>query len=141
MISVKDMDPREPVFTFIEPSTQEEFSWAVQRLAEWANKHAETFITPVERIGALMFVRDRGIEQHRLERLDPACLLDPIVYLDWGDGTQLLLDGHHRYVYAAMNGFTEILAHMLTHEQVEPFRVEGIPPQGEYKLRNGYSGL
>lgn len=57
----------------------------------------------------------RGIEQHRLDRIDVHAFLTPIfVCDDFGhDSTSLLVDGHHRYVWAAEHGWEVIPAVIL----------------------------
>lgn len=136
------MDPFEPVFTWIDPDTKVCTHWASGRIADWCKGAGlEIAWTPVSLIYAAMFIKDRGIETHRLERLSVDHLADPIIYLDMGDGTHLLVDGHHRYVYAAAAGRDELPAYIITKDQAEPFLVTGLRDDTEDDLRNSYSGF
>lgn len=143
MIDVYTMDFTEHVFTWVNPETSEEMTLATERMAKWCaeNKDLMTFSTPVEPVYALKFMKDRGIENHRLARLMEQVIITPLIYLQMGDGTHLLCDGHHRYVAAAMTGRTYLAAYILEKEQWERFVVTGIPHQGAAKLRTEYSGI
>lgn len=143
MIDVLTMELTEHVFTWHNPVNGEEMSFATERLAKWCkeNEELEVFLTPVEVIHAGVFLKDRGIEPHRLSRVMKHGLDIPLIYLTMDDDTHLLCDGHHRYVVAAMTSRHVLKAYILTKDQWEPFVIAGIPKQGVDKLRGGYSGI
>ena len=141
-LTPSQMEPFEAVFTWIDPDTKACTHWASDRIVDWCSRAGlDTILTPVDPRYAFMFIKDRGIETHRLERLSAESLTIPIVYIDMGDGTHLLIDGHHRYVYAAAIGHDTLLAYMITKEQAEPFLVTGLRDDTEDDLRNSYSGF
>lgn len=132
----------EKVFTWQNPDTLEELTIASDRITEWARLNfIEIVLTPVERKWALDFLDHRGIEQHRLERIQPEHLEEPIVYCAMPDGTHLLVDGHHRYVAAAIHDVQWIKSRILNYEQWSPFIVEGLPQFGRENLLNSFSGI
>jgi hypothetical protein len=135
------MGPHEVVFTWLDPVTEEEVTFAVERLAKWAALHCETVETPVELVYALAIIRDRGLEQHRMDKLTLDSLLDPVLYLAMPGGTHLLADGNHRYVYAAFNGVKWLRARMVDEEHWRKFIVTGLPKAGKERILGGYSGL
>lgn len=135
---------KEKVFTWQNPDTKEELTFASERMTNWCRSSGVEIVwTPVDIIWAKAFVDFRGIEPHRLGRLDAAELLrwEPIIYCHMPDNTHLLVDGHHRYVVAAMEGLTEIKARILEPNEWEPFLVSGLPTFGYEHLTTSYSGI
>jgi hypothetical protein len=141
-IDVTTMLPTEKVFTWQDPDTLEELNFAVDRLNAWCvAAEVETVLTPVEVEFADLFIRERGIEFHRVERMTFKDLLHPVIYCCMPKGTHLLVDGHHRYVFSAMIGQTEQRAHILTQEQWEPFLISGMPTFVRENIISGFSGI
>lgn len=71
---------------------------------------------------------NRGIENHRLERITAEMIKTrPIFMLEMPDGSHLLADGHHRYVKASKLRLRTIRAFLLPKEVWEPCIVHGMP--------------
>jgi hypothetical protein len=142
VIKVADMGNAEHVFTWENPDTLALTNLATGRMAAWCKETSQEVVgIAVQDTAATMFMAERGIEWHRLGRIKVADLLTPVILCDWRDNTHLLVDGHHRYVYAALLGVKTIPAYMLTHDQWEPFVIEGVPPVTREELLTGFSGL
>ena len=94
----------EAVYSWQSPDTGEIRMWAIQRMEKWLpSSGVPIHRAEISESSAKMFVRDRGIERHRLDylALHPHLLTNPCIVLDLEEGTQLILDGHHRYVALA----------------------------------------
>lgn len=68
--------------------------------------------------------RDNGVEQEHLARLKDNCLAQPIIFCECLDGTHILVDGNHRFVYAARKGKTEVLAWLVKRDVWERFIID-----------------
>lgn len=73
-------------------------------------------------------VRQNGIEPEHLDRIPVSRLADPVILLDWGDGTHVLADGGHRIVKASLVlGRTEAPAWLTPARIWRRFVIEGMP--------------
>lgn len=78
---------------------------------------------------ANIIIRNNGIEWSHVKRLKPDCLKRPVIFIELGDETHLLVDGSHRCTYASKIAFrTEILSWVVRKEIWKPFVVE-LPPE------------
>lgn len=90
---------------------------------------------------------NRGVEQHRLDRLTDADLKYPVVGMmvedkDSPDGmTYLMVDGHHRYVYAAMKKKPTINCLILSPRLMKQAEIEDPIDIDLDVLLKSYSGL
>jgi hypothetical protein len=134
----------EVAFTYQDPDTGEVTTIAVERLARDPDLLAlEVFLIPVIREVAEEFLRDRGIEQHRLARIT-ADDLDkyPMMIAIWPDGSHLTLDGHHRYVKAHNLGLPHAQARMIPETIWGRYVVEGVPELLDIEaLAKSFSGI
>jgi hypothetical protein len=148
---VRDVNPFEHCFTHVDNVTGKYTTWASERLAEWCKANNwEVVIVPVEDHHAAFCYKERGVEGHRLRRLfeNPDRLQNPILFVTMPEGSQLLLDGTHRYVAAFVlqveSGYTaylEIPAYVVPYEIAKPFIVEDAGSLDQEQLTKGYSGL
>lgn len=142
MIPLEQMGMHEIVFTWCDEQNNREVTFAISRIEQYIKDQGlEPILTNVELPSAMRMLAECGIEQHRLSRLTPEALRTPIVYAHLPDDMHLLLDGHHRYVFAAFNGFHTLPAFMLEPDQYEQFIVEGLPYMGTDKVQSGFSGI
>ena len=91
---------------------------------------------------------DRGIEQHRLDRLQPQHLLSPLYFahlppthnVDHKD-RHLLIDGHHRIVRAYQLGWENIPAYVLEPEVWETILIHGLRDFTPEELQSKHSNI
>ncbi len=141
-IDCNTMDLHEAVYTWIDPDGVDTvLHFASDRMAAWAKDNLETVMTPCNEADARMLIRDRCLEKHRLDRFDLKVLDLPVLYCEMDGGTHLLVDGNHRYVYAAALGVPWIKAHIFKRSDWEPFLVDGLGAATEEQLRASPSGL
>jgi hypothetical protein len=114
------------IFTFIDPITGIMTTYASSKLLRYVpHSGLEPCIIPVLKEQAAIYCKERNIELHRLNRLGDLSKWTPIlILLDPGEEKKIetrsdeavdgiLIDGHHRYVFAASRGIKEILAWMV----------------------------
>ena len=91
-------------------------------------------------------MRERGIEQHRLQPLIDMPyklfeMLPPVIYTDERDGDwKTLLDGHHRYVAAHRKGLKSVRSFIGTYAFTDQFLVSGLPDV-EDGYQHSFSGI
>jgi hypothetical protein len=137
---------RELVFTHQDFDTGKITIIAIERLMKSnAYRLRPKVSIPVEQDQARYFYENRGIERHRLSKFFGVPIRDPVTLLKWGDGSDLLADGNHRYVAAALKGESCILAKILPRSVWAPFIVNNIPEEfdGEAfeRYKSGWSGI
>ena len=104
-----------------------------------ANK-PEVFLLPMlpglagEYIGNKIVDLDRVKELKRRRHLTPIIMCKDGTYGDDGAPNVLLVDGHHRYVLAALMERKHFKAHMLEEEQWRPFQLHGLPTMTQEQL-------
>lgn len=81
---------------------------------------------------AQKFIHTNVVAIERVRQLDIRNLQDPIVFCSDGTSTDgrkncMLVDGHHRFTRAAIDGYQLIPSYVLDPLEWEPFRVTGIP--------------
>lgn len=143
-ILIIEREVKMEVYTFIDGVTKANTHIASGMLWEWVMEHAaelEVLMTPVdEEIARSMVEVDNAINSDNLKRLLTLPKLDPVIYCKTGtynsEGAPdvMLVDGHHRYVFAAINRLKAIPGYLLEREQWEPFRIER-PDMSEEELR------
>jgi hypothetical protein len=148
---VAEIDIFEQCFTHVDDVTGKHTTWASERLAEWCKANNwEVVNVPVENHHARFCYTQRGVEDHRLARLwrHPERLQNPILFVTLPEGSQLLLDGTHRYVGAYIvqvetNGklCQTLPAYVVPYETAKQFIVEDAGSLDQEQLTKGYSGL
>lgn len=101
-------------FTFHRDDTGETFVFLTGKI----NREISTLgLTPhptqIDAGRAAHVQKFNGVDQHRIARLDPAHRDLPILVADMEDGTQVIIDGNHRYVRRWLDGFDCIEAYWL----------------------------
>ena len=103
--------------------------FAVQRLlaAIRAEQVPPVMVAVDPEFAQWMRANNRGIEQHRLDRLTHAIVdaADPILLLVQEDGQMLLVDGSHRFVWLAEQGVPEARAWIMPPDVWQQFVVDG----------------
>lgn len=92
----------------------------------------EVFLTPVSIDLANKFLSENTISMDRVFALTPGDRHEPILYCRDGKFTDgrpdvFLVDGHHRFVRAALEGQSMIEAWVLSEAQWRPFQIFGLP--------------
>jgi hypothetical protein len=137
---ISDGKTREMIFTWRDEDTGQVRMWAVDRLNKWLpTSGIKVHMGLTDEKRAEMFLRERGIEMHRLEWLcqhheeltRPGILMRSTcpVSPEFPEGlTDLTLDGHHRYVALTAIGSPVFPFYHLTEEQASEFEISDIPP-------------
>lgn len=123
------------LFTHFDEVTGVQTDICVSAVAE-AVKRYQIVEVPLLKEHALLILKKRGLEEHRLSRLvqghptkwtgaSPA--FNPVLFLHMPDLTWLLADGSHRYVVGAMLGYSWIRARLVEEKVWREFEVEGLP--------------
>jgi len=79
-----------------------------------------------------------GIEQDRIDRLCDPYLSEPVIAVDWGDGTITIVDGNHRMVKLHDQGETRVEAYVYARELWEKLL---LPSLGGDELLTGESDV
>jgi len=96
----------------------------------WVKRtHLEVSYVGVTDEYAGQILKRNGVNMDHVERLTASDLKRPILFLDWGDGTQVLADGNHRYMLAHRLKRKDIRCWIVERKDWQQFVVEGIPPQ------------
>ena len=144
MIDVREIGIREEIFTHIPDDGGPQITYAVTRMmlhCGLPDSGVEKFIVPVDEEHAKYCLAQRGVEQHRLDRLAEPWLWLPLLFIAQPDSSHLLADGTHRYVRLWQMGVKETAAFMMTWDQAQPFIVEGVPQMDPTELRDSWSGM
>lgn len=143
MISMWDMSFSDVVFTHSDTEGVVRH-FAVSRLLERYGQE-EMVIIPMDYEFARHVVQNNGLEPHRYARITHEIVLrNPVLYVEvqrpGKPVTHILIDGSHRYAWAAANGWKELPAIVLKPEQWEPFLIdvpEDITELAMRDIRNG----
>ena len=81
----------------------------------------QIFRVPITSEAAEICKNQRGVEQHRLDRLTEKSLLHPAIFCLQEDGSAVMVDGTHRVVWAWDHGYREIYGYVLKPEVWKPF--------------------
>lgn len=101
----------------------------------------EVLTTPVDPDFAKYCMNMRGVEQHRLDRMVPKVLMIPCLFLAEPDGTHLMLDGTHRYVYAYQNGIKEVRCLIVPQDVADKARMTPPPITDMIAYQKSFSGI
>lgn len=139
---VKDMGAMDTVFTHVDENTGETTHFDVTTLEDdWRVKARTPVWIPVDEDGARLFMEKRGIEKHRLDRLRGLPKLDPILVLHWPDGSHLVVDGHHRYVAAFLDGHRGMHARMIPRSIWRRHVITDLPDEVGKSFIGSFSGI
>ena len=135
---------KEEVFSY-KNEDEPEVHIAVGRLNSWlTEKNFPMRYMDIDPGFAEHCLTHRGIEQPRLDRLTMDAMFRPITTVQWYEDRPsdvLVIDGHHRYVWAYQNGLKKILQWAVPWQYWQDYRINGLPDLGHEGLRNMHSGL
>lgn len=144
MLDANELAWNEVLFVHFDEKTQTETCINVSRLLKDRKvKLQRTFDIEIDPVWAEYCLANRGVEEHRLKR----CMelkgeySEPILYVHWGDGSKLHVDGVHRYVASWMNGYKSIKARLVPVTMWRPYIVTGLNTPDMIKLRDSFSGI
>jgi hypothetical protein len=146
-IRFDDLDRKDVIFSHRDDDTGVISIIAVGRLLA-SNKYRclPTTVTTVEFDFAEHIRLNCGIELHRLARCAKTVEeAEPITFLKWPDGTDMLVDGNHRYLAAAVMQRKLIKMKSVPASVWKPFLVTELP--GEFdadafsRFQAGWSGI
>ena len=154
MIDYRSLPHTDQIFTYVDEDTGFMTTYAADKLLRYI-PHAglEPCIVPVLKEQAAIYCRERNIEIHRLRKLEDLSKWTPIlVLLHPGEEKKLevsedeavgglLIDGHHRYVFAAAKGIKDILAWMVPASIHSRFRVNLTQEQQRMIMNRPGSGV
>lgn len=90
----------------------------------------------------------RGIEPHRVARITEAALKTPILFVEMEAEfeheppiSHLLVDGNHRYIYAAINGIPTLPAVIIPKAISDKCLILGVPEVKAEQLLSMNSGI
>lgn len=143
MIDWRTMRGDEEIFTHWDETSGKVTDLAASRLVQWCRESGEEiYRTPLRQDHAALVMAKRGIEPHRLIRLTRETAIAPVLFLKWPDGTSLLADGSHRYVWLATHGERWVLCWHLDEAKWRDFVIEGLPrPSSEEELLRSFSEI
>jgi len=143
MLQAKDYPPGSAIYSFVDAVTGENTHVDSEKLRQWcaANRATlEILNTPVDPNIAVSFLDENIIDLVHAGRVSKMKHLDPIIYgkvgtVTHGNPDVLLIDGHHRFFVAYIQGSPLIPAYILEPEQWHQFKIEGLPAVTEEQLR------
>lgn len=140
-IPAEEIGIRETVFSYVLDDGKN-IVFAVDRLLAWCKAQKLTiYKIPVDPVFVSYCRENRGIEQHRLDQLTIKQCREPLLFCTWYDESQLLVDGHHRYVNLGNRGSKWCRGWVLKPAQWEPFLVDGFGSLTSSELMSMSSGL
>lgn len=136
-IKASKLDHMEPVYTWVADDGSN-IHIASRLLRDWCMKRQPRVeLMPVDHDFAASFLRENTVDPMRVLQLSVECdlgirKLDPIILCQRGTYTHglpdvMLVDGHHRYVLAAMKEWPVIPCYNLIPHQWKRFRVVDCP--------------
>jgi hypothetical protein len=136
---------KEIIFTHCDEITRLKTIIAIERLIK-SNKYRclPTRRADMDLKQAKYVYEHRGIEPHRLTKFVNEGVRDPLTFLKWPDGTDLLADGNHRYVAHAVLKEKTFTLKLVPASIWKPFVVINPPEFTEEawdRFSNGYSGI
>lgn len=143
MIPASEIGPGDTMFTMFDDKTGEQTDFAVERLRSFCEANLPVRILAVTKEHAHHIMLNRGIEQHRLDRLTVEACVTPLIFCHFNkDDSWMLVDGSHRYVKIALAyGGEECMTYMVEEEQWRPFTVKGARKRDPDELLNSFSGI
>lgn len=137
-IPFMDMSLTEVVFTWEEPETGRQYSFAVDRILAEAKQDTDIetarIVIDVEYASKLPVSRD--LEQHRLRWLIGHPGWEPIATCIMPDGSGLVIDGNHRYWLAYKAGWAHVVSYLIPQSIWQKYLID--LPNGPL---TGWSGL
>jgi hypothetical protein len=144
MLDAKQFKVGDPIYTFVDDdgtnvhiASEQLRIWCIARDAAG---ELERFWTPTDLKLANKMLKDNTVLMNRVLALTPRHLETPIIYAKTNTHTKgrpdvLLVDGHHRFVRACVEGRPFILAWVVERASWEEFQIDGLPSISQNLLR------
>ncbi len=118
----------------------EEHMWLTGRMIRAAEHyHKRVVCVGMDVDFARWVAKSYGIEQHRYDRITPEAIMkSPVVYVRFPDDSHTLVDGAHRYLKAAVLGWTGVPAYVFSIGEADQFEIE-IPSFAKGRLKEYHS--
>ena len=143
---IRQLSMSETIFTHYDEKTGEKTVFASGSLVtsvkqKVLNNELEILKIPVDENFAELYLTHRGIEPHRLARLKPEHLLDPITIILMNDKSLLMVEGNHRYVKHWQLGMKECLGVIVPKRIWRNFVITDLPEGSAEMLLKRFSGI
>jgi hypothetical protein len=117
----------EPLYTFVDPVTNQHFTFATERIAKSLKiKLLPDVLVPIDfKYGSELL--EGGLDGTELQRWINTRTLPPITLLTFTDGKDIMVNGEYQYVAALVRGQTELLARRVPEVIWSEFLVVGVP--------------
>lgn len=127
-LKLAEMPAGAVIFTHIDDKTGVVTTYSITHLWQAVQHAVKEGLKPsrvhIDRKFAKFVREERGIERYRLNRIKKKHLNEPVLFATQFDGSNLLIDGSHRYVKAANLMQRTIPAFILPPEVWYPFTME-----------------
>lgn len=144
MLDAKDYPPGTPIYSYVAGDDEHtNVHIDSEKLRVWCVEHKaelEWVWIPVEVKQAREWIRDNVVDVSHVMRVMEMKSLDPVILCridpprpKWPQA--LYVDGHHRYVAAAVLKVKMIPAFILKPEQWQQFQIAGLPDMTQELLR------
>lgn len=98
-------------------------------VTRWAQSHGiEAEHVEINPDQVEFIVRNHAVSHENARKVPADRLLDPITLIKWGDDTETLIDGNHRYVRAAQLHYASVLALRVPEEGWRQCLITDLPP-------------
>lgn len=121
--------------------------WHIERLLSFSALFPR-IEAPIDMHMVAVIMDRRGIEPHRLERMTREALALPMLFVEMEAEfaheppvSHLLVDGNHRYVYAALNGIPSLPAIIIPKAVSDKCLILGVPEDKAKGLLSMPSGV
>ena len=105
-------------FTAEDPNTKALTTFNITSLTEYCKTDLAPVLVPLTVENAVQIVQQRGLEQHRFDRLTVEMCAEPLIFAHMPDDTWLLIDGNHRYVKMVLQYYSKIAIAYLVEKEV-----------------------
>ena len=124
-MKMSDCHDLDEVFTHEDPDTGVVRRFNATHMVRYAISHRfDPALVAVDE-NTVQFMRiSRGIEAWKVKRLKEPYLSRPVLLVEYGDGTHLCVDGHHRIVRRWDDGLREVMAWIFPKGEWDQFVIE-----------------
>ena len=142
MIDGSRLSPWEQIYTFVARDGRNIHIHAPRLRLHCLAMQYDVVLVPVDYKLARSFLRTNTVDPRRVVTMTPEAAFEPIILCKTeAFGTNdpiipdvLMVDGHHRFTRAAMDGLKTIRAYLLELSQWQPFTVVNLPDTTQKRL-------